>query len=383
MRVLLVNKRYIPHAQAGPAFSVQYLAEGLQRAGHHASVLCRNPEVSGVREVRGVECRGVHEALSPEEALQRAVRALDELKPDVVHVYFQQGFPVLQLLGQAQARGIATVQTICTYSYLCETGSLFKQRRCTTFCDKCIAVSSAMQPINTALDGVVFVSRFVKEIHQTNGFFLEPPVQDVIWCSYDAEPGSVVRNVETTVSRPLRLGFLGRIDPAKGLPLLLPAVSSEALLGKVTLTIAGGAAPEVLMERRTQYPSVRFLGFVDRTELFQQIDVLVVPSLWDDPLPRVIYEAYAHGIPVIGSLRGGIAEAIDDGITGLTFEPTEPGALERTILGLVEDRARVVKMSAAALDKAEAFSTRSVVPRYVNVYERSVEAAPKRQGARR
>lgn len=373
MRVLLVNKRYPPHARAGPAFSVQYLAEGLKRHGHEARVLCRNPEPTATREVRGVACVAVDEALPPGAELDIALRELDDFRPDVIHVYFRQGFPVIPLLTAARQRGVATMHTICTYSYLCQRGTRFTERgRCAQTCRECAAASAPLRPIDGVLDGVVFVSDFVRRAHHAEGFFRDVPVQDVIWCSYDRDPDVALREVDLNPTHPVRFGFLGRIDPAKGLPLLLPTFEEPELRAGGKLVVAGGAPSELLATRRTQFPSTSFLGFVPREVLFERIDVLVVPSLWDDPLPRVIYEAYAHGIPVVGARRGGIAEAIDDGLTGVLFEPSEPGALKAALLPLVADRERIVKMGAAALDKSRSFSTAAVVPRYVDVYRRCV-----------
>jgi len=371
MRVLLVNKRYPPHAQAGPAFSVQYLAEGLQRHGHEPRVLCRNPGPTETRRVRGITCVAVDEALPPGAELDAALRQLDEFQPDVVHVYFRQGFPVIPLLRAARERGVATMHTICTYSYLCQRGTRFTERgRCARTCSECAAASAPLRPVDDVLDGVVFVSDFVRRAHFAEGFFRNVPVQDVIWCSYDRDPNVPIRSVDLDATHPVRFGFLGRIDPAKGLPLLLPTFEEPALRAGAKLVVAGGAPADLLATRRAQFPSTTFLGFVPRETLFQQIDVLVVPSLWDDPLPRVIYEAYAHGIPVVGARRGGIAEAIDDGVTGLLFEPSEPQALEGALVRLMSDRERIATMSAAALYKSRSFSTAAVVPRYVDVYRR-------------
>jgi glycosyltransferase involved in cell wall biosynthesis len=379
LRVMVVNKRYIPYAQAGPAFSVQYLVEGLLRQGHEASVLCRNPVATGESLVRGVRCYTIDESLPLEEAFDLTVARLDALKPDVLHVYFDQGFPVLRLLHAAQARGIATTHTICTYSYICSRGTMFSEgRRCMTICADCARSSEARREVKSALDGVVFVSQFVKRTHQALGFFDGIPAEDVISCSYDRSESVPVREVTTDSTKPLCFGFLGRIDPAKGLSILLPLFEKLQVRERARLVVAGGAPAPVLPERQGQFPSTRFLGFVPREALFQQIDVLVVPSLWEDPLPRVIYEAYAHGIPVIGSRRGGIPEAIDHEVTGLLFDPVDGDALETAILALANDRPRVVRMSAGALEKAKTFGTPSIVPRYLHVFEQAIAAAKRR-----
>ncbi len=376
MRILVVNKRYIPHAQAGPAFSVQYLAEGLLRQGHEASVLCRNPVETGERLVRGVRCFAIDERLPVDQAFELALARIDELRPDVLHIYFDQGFPILPLLRAAQMRGIATTHTICTYSYICSRGTMYGETgRCMKVCADCAKNCKGRREVEYALDAVVFVSQFVKRTHQALGLFNAIPLEDVISCSYDRDGVAPVLKSVADSSKRLRFGFLGRIEPAKGLPILLPLFEKPSLGECAELVIAGGAPPAILDSRRRQFPSTRFLGFVAREALFRQIDVLVVPSLWEDPLPRVIYEAYAHGIPVIGSRRGGIPEAIDHNVTGLLFDPANDDALETAILSLANDRGLVVRMSAKALEKAEAFGTLSVVPRYIRLFEQAIANA--------
>ena len=91
---------------------------------------------------------------------------------------------------------------------------------------------------------------------------------------------------------------------------------------------------------------VHFLGMFhhDRLgEVLAGLDVLVVPSQWQENNPRVIQEAFAGKIPVIASNVGGIAEFIDHDVNGLLFEHnsiddlrvqidrvlTEPGLLRR------------------------------------------------------
>jgi glycosyltransferase involved in cell wall biosynthesis len=56
-------------------------------------------------------------------------------------------------------------------------------------------------------------------------------------------------------------------------------------------------------------------------------DAIVIPSLWLESGPQVVYEAFAVGTPVIGSRRGGIAELVRDGETGFLFPPGNPSEL--------------------------------------------------------
>ena len=64
-------------------------------------------------------------------------------------------------------------------------------------------------------------------------------------------------------------------------------------------------------------------------DVYAQIDVLVVPSLWLENSPLVIHEAFMAGIPVVGARIGGIADLVEDGRSGLLYDPTSPAELTR------------------------------------------------------
>jgi glycosyltransferase involved in cell wall biosynthesis len=59
-------------------------------------------------------------------------------------------------------------------------------------------------------------------------------------------------------------------------------------------------------------------------ETIRKYDALVVPSVWLETGPLVVLEAFAAGVPVIGSRLGGIAEMVRDGVDGLLFEVGKP-----------------------------------------------------------
>jgi glycosyltransferase involved in cell wall biosynthesis len=103
---------------------------------------------------------------------------------------------------------------------------------------------------------------------------------------------------------PLRLLFLGRLVPIKGLKLLIDAVSG---LDGVTLTVAGDGPDRVL--ENTAPNNVRFVGPVPlsaRKRVFAQHHLLCLPSLPGDASPRVVAEAIAAGRPVLASDLAGL-----------------------------------------------------------------------------
>ena len=69
-----------------------------------------------------------------------------------------------------------------------------------------------------------------------------------------------------------------------------------------------------------------------------EYDLIAVPSRWLETGPLVVLEAFAAGVPVLGSNLGGIAELVRDGVDGILVAPNDAAAWAVAIGRLVEDR---------------------------------------------
>ena len=125
----------------------------------------------------------------------------------------------------------------------------------------------------------------------------------------------------------LILGFIGRIHPAKGLHVLLSWIADAWSAGLPLRLIVRGAfakeAPAYEGEIAKQIEAlglasqVVFEGFVaDRDKVYLGVDVVCVPSIAPDPLPRSVMEAMGRGLAVVASPSGGIPEMIVHGENG-------------------------------------------------------------------
>jgi glycosyltransferase involved in cell wall biosynthesis len=122
--------------------------------------------------------------------------------------------------------------------------------------------------------------------------------------------------------------YLGRIDPAKGIETLMEAVS-RASDSRVVMVAAG--APSTWRRDGEEYlnrlksvapPAVRFIDRRDDVRmLLWAADVVVAPSLWEEPLGRVPLEAMACGVPVVASRVGGFPEVLRGDLSQLLFRP--------------------------------------------------------------
>jgi glycosyltransferase involved in cell wall biosynthesis len=142
-----------------------------------------------------------------------------------------------------------------------------------------------------------------------------------------------------------RLGFLGRCDPVKGLPVLIDAMAMlprdlalELIIHAIANTEQEQRHRDVLIAKTAGDPRIRFLPPVARTELpavLAGFDMLAVPSQWKETGPLVVLEAQAIGVPVLGSNLGGIAELVTPGIGGHLVDFSDPAAWAHAICDAV------------------------------------------------
>jgi glycosyltransferase involved in cell wall biosynthesis len=154
--------------------------------------------------------------------------------------------------------------------------------------------------------------------------------------------------------RALRIGFVGTLVWHKGAHLLLDAVRRLSPAG-YEVKIFGDPLmfPDYVAELRQRAAGlpVSFMGRFERSslsEVYSQIDVLVVPSLWLENSPLVIHEAFMAGVAVVGARIGGIADLIEHGSNGLLYEPRSATDLAAALDTLIHDRHRVAALASQA-----------------------------------
>ncbi|MCY3781316.1 MAG: glycosyltransferase family 4 protein [Chloroflexi bacterium] len=187
---------------------------------------------------------------------------------------------------------------------------------------------------------------------------------------------ALFRPAKTTPERPFTIGFIGRIVPAKGLPILLRAASQ--LGGEWRLRLVGGGSSVTEMKALADSlgisAGVTFVGQLPSTELpaeYHKIDALVLPSLtrrnWKEQFGRVLVEAMASGVPVIGSDSGAIPGVV--GGAGRILPEGDVPALAQTLRELRDDAA----LRADMIEKGRArflahFTHESIAAATVEVY---------------
>jgi glycosyltransferase involved in cell wall biosynthesis len=116
--------------------------------------------------------------------------------------------------------------------------------------------------------------------------------------------------------------FVGRLSREKGIGTLLRAWSDL----RVPLTVVGDGP----LRAQIRGPNVTAAGALQKAEVvrhMRQAQFLVMPSEWYEGFPMVLAEAFACALPVLTSKIGSLAEIVEDGLTGLHFEPGNAGDL--------------------------------------------------------
>jgi glycosyltransferase involved in cell wall biosynthesis len=392
MKIVMLAGYYPPDIRGGGEISGKLLADILIEAGAEVSVLtcsaeARDEMLDGARVKRILSPNAywnfypdqpklkkiewyARENMNPRS--RQVVRAfIDEVQPDVVLTSTIENFGAEAWVAPMQAK-VPTVHVLRSYYPFCWQGSAVKNNEnCVGKCFDCKALTFGRRRASRYVNGVVGISQYILQRHIDEGTFLnatrciipEPITADVIAAS--ARSGSQAR-----------FGYLGILRDDKGLGTLLDAWKNVTN-PNATLSIAGKGSSEYEAELTAKLPSnARFLGWVDGNEYLQNIDFLIVPSVWHEPFGRIVIEAFAKGVPVIGSRIGGIAETVREGENGFLFTPRSAAELTRRIEHCAAlDSEAYARLSHQAHADTQRYEATRIAQEHLAFYERVIQVS--------
>ncbi|HEX4963673.1 MAG TPA: glycosyltransferase [Thermoanaerobaculia bacterium] len=278
---------------------------------------------------------------------------LAEVRPELIHVHHLAGHAA-NLLDEAACLSVPILYQIQDWWAPCPRGNLFdsSRRLCSGpglgKCTACLPLTGL--PPAPVLNRLLHALRarltkramrradaFVMGSHALHDSYLAlgwlRPDDDARVIPYGIErPRQPAPPRAGVPSLPLRFGLLGSILPHKGIHLAVAAFRGIDP-ARATLSVWGdpGISPSYTAELAAlASPAVRFAGRFEeerRRETFEQIDVLLVPSLGLESFGIAAREALAEGVPVLASRRGALAELFQGPPCGALFDPEEPGEL--------------------------------------------------------
>lgn len=173
--------------------------------------------------------------------------------------------------------------------------------------------------------------------------------------------------------------YVGALRPVKAVHHLveaLPAVVEQVPAARLILVGDGPEYPRItaLVQQLDLSSRVEFVGQVpwdEVTDYYAQGRVFVLPSL-SDPRPVVVTEAFACGLPVIGTDVDGIPEMVTSGYNGYLVPPGQPQQLAKALIAILTDERLYAKLSQNALATAEKLSWQRNIGKFVDLYQRLV-----------
>jgi glycosyltransferase involved in cell wall biosynthesis len=392
VRVLLINDYGGPFA--GAEVLTLALLEGLRTRGHEARLLASTAPLLPGENLAEYRCRGTISRLQPlfeayNPSASRALRrALEEFRPDVVHVsmfLWQLSPSILPHLLSTPA-----VYHVMTYKPVCPLGTktLPDGRACRVapglvcLTGGCLTVPSWLaRSVQQALwrrwrgafDRIVPISESVAARLREGGLAVDRPIA----------PGVASRQPRPPLSGPPTVGFAGRLAPEKGADVLLRAM--RCVIGRVpdARLVVAGEGPESRSLRMLAADlgigdRTRFLGHLAPPDLdaaFAAAWVQALPSVWDEPFGLVALEAMMRGTAVVASAAGGLAESVVHGETGLLVPGNDPDALAAALVRILSSRETAEAMGAAGRRRAlSEFQESNYIEAFVQIYRELLAA---------
>jgi glycosyltransferase involved in cell wall biosynthesis len=389
MKIVQVLNHFLPHQTAGTEVYTWALSKRLQQNNHEVTVIIPNYgetvnvcyEYDSLTIIRFAEPSVTNRSLIMGKRIPEGIVAFKKLiefeKPDIVHFHELAGSNGITLhhVKAAKEAGAKIVMTFHLAGYTCRTGNLvykgkelcdgvIKTNRCSVcylhskgyknYSPLLVPVSIALQKIGidptcwnnklgTALGTAHLIQKIKEDFNQLIGLCDKVVVltewykKVLLLNGVDSKKIVLIKQglpLETIVSElknnkvgnhPVRLMFLGRISPFKGLHLLLEALQSLPET-KISLDIYGQpteAAYEKNCRQLTEgKTNINWKGVLQQQEVvatMQNYDALCLCSTFSEMSPLVIQEAFAAGIPILASNVYGNAEQVRHDWNGLLF----------------------------------------------------------------
>jgi glycosyltransferase involved in cell wall biosynthesis len=322
----------------------------------------------------------------PRAAVDEFSGVLRSFQPDVVH--FHELFPLISpwILPRCTAEGIPVVMTCYDFRITCPVATHHNHRR---ICHDCVGGREYKAVLNNcrknlpesaayALRSAIarrfglfanHVSRFIVLTEFSRRWIEDSakiPAERVaiVPCIVPAPPSGVADPAEGAY-----VAYSGRFAPEKGVHLIIEACRKEGL----PLRLAGDKSSHPAIRPDDDAACVPTPTREALVEFYRGARVLAVTSLWEETFATVLSEAKSHGIPAIAPRIGAMPNLVEDGVTGLLFEPGNVDELAKKLRLIWDDAALCRKLGAAGRrDVQENLNEDACFEGLVNVYEHVV-----------
>ncbi len=326
MRVLIAHNTY--QHRGGEDSVVEAEIALLRSHGHVVETYFRNNDDAGSMSSLAL----ARHTLWSSRTQQDMAELIRRFQPDVIHVH--NTFPLISpsLYWAAEHAGVPVVQTLHNFRLMCLNALFLREGK---VCEDCMgqvpwrgiarACYRGSRAASTALAGMLTlhrglgtyqnkVTRYIALNEFSRRKFIESglPAERFV-----VKPNFVDFAAPVEAARDGFL-FVGRLSAEKGVGVLVAAAGH---LINASVRVAGNGPEAGLLEGVAGIHALGAMsGEAVRGEMCQAM-ALVLPSICYENFPRTLAEAFGCGLPVIASRIGVLAVLVEDGVTGLLFEP--------------------------------------------------------------
>lgn len=309
-------------------------------------------------------------------------KVLGEIEPDLIllHNTNAVGANIWRTIVKSR---IPCIQVVHDFGLICLNKARFRSgHQCSGLCAPCRIQKFFRFSQIANCDNFAFVSPSYSALHEIERYVsLSPWRKKVI-------PNAnrfVVKPRDLTERNMPRLLYAGRLEPSKGVDMVLRAARIAQHSARFALDVLGtGSSEQSLRRVYADSEWVTFHGNVDQetlAEFMSRAAVLLLPSLWLENAPVVAAHALFAGLPILGSHIGGIPELVEDGRTGRLLPPGDEEAWAHEIIRVVGDRQQLTAWSAACSVATKKFGFELALDQYEKLMEEMIsERARGRSG---
>ena len=392
MKICFISNLYPPYQVGGAEVYVKTIAEELAKKGNEIIVITTSPsnkdyaeKINGVKILRiaipNIYPMYVHTKsniiLKPvwhlidiwnPFAYLKIRKILKNEKPDIVHIHNYKGFS-LSVFDAVNSLKIPFLFTLHDYSLICPKANLLnrKEEICNNpsiFCKFYRILQRRL--LNDKVKFVLAPSQFVLDfLHKESFFKNSRRVKLPLGIKIKKKKIKKDYNI-------IDILFVGNVSKHKGVHILIKAFK-KIKEKNVRLHIVGkGKDLEYFKKLAGNDKRIKFYGFVDKKtldKLYEKANIVVVPSIWYDNSPVVIYEAFQNGCIVIGSRIGGIPELIKKGFNGYIIEPNRDYLLKEWLKRTISNRKKLQKMSSNSLKSVHQYGLSKHIAELIRLYK--------------
>ncbi len=293
---------------------------------------------------------------------RKVKKIMQKEKPDIVHVHNTFFLLSPSVYYACRDANVPIVQTLHNYRFLCPMATLYREGKiCRECLDKGLLMSIKNKCVKKSLLWALATLWTLKLHYKNNTFkrFINTYIalsdfskRQFIEGGFNPErirvkPNFINFDPGCDSNRENFALYAGRLSQEKGIDLLLDTWKNINYL-PLKIIGTGSKLEEFKNYARENSLDVEFLGHRPNSEVINYLKkclVVVLPSRCNENFPRVIVEAFACGVAIIASRRGAISEIIEDGKTGLLFDPDDPDDLLNKIKLVYRNREMLKIMS--------------------------------------